>query len=73
MTENAPVHLAQGIPETSKYRDILLTQKTFKAARPLRSGGTDGWPLYLIILVTKVCIQKLAQKTHVAFHLLARG
>jgi hypothetical protein len=24
---NAPVHLAQGVPETSKYRDLSLTQK----------------------------------------------
>jgi Mn-dependent DtxR family transcriptional regulator len=37
---NVAVHLAQGIPEISKYRGISLNPKTFKAARPLRSGET---------------------------------
>jgi len=31
---NAPVHLAQGIPEISKYRNISLTQKLFKRLGP---------------------------------------
>ena len=36
LPSNAPVHMAQGIPGTSKYRNISLTQKVSKWLGPCK-------------------------------------
>ena len=65
---NAPVHLAQGIPESSKYRRISLTQKLSKRLGPcdLVQPVVIGM-MYLALIVKAVRSAKVLIKSG-SFH-----